>query len=207
MPELSRWSCSMQLCQHIKQTSVAWENTARTPVPEDEVNSRCIYCPHSFFSGSWRCQQHSGVHTTLFPEGCEQSAHGLQPGCNPGLGFLFQMQILPLQTRPVLMDWSTEICQPTYRRAECYHFHCVERVKLVLYPLKRTFLKDILGWKDKKLPETSKHYFKSTHPFFHTKGRDNLQHWSSHTALLISSLTAWLELSDGTTWSLLYIPA
>lgn len=91
-------------------------------------------------------------------------------------------------------------------RADCYHVYCVERVKLVLYPLKTTFLEDISGQKDKNLPETSKHYFKSTHPVFHTKRRDNLQHWSSHTALLISSLTAGLKLSDGTTWSPLYIP-
>lgn len=72
---------------------------------------------------------------------------------------------------------------------------------------KTTFLEDISGWKDKNLPKTSKHYFKSIHPLFHTRGRDNLEHWSSHAALLISSLTARLELSDGTTWSSLYIPS
>lgn len=57
------------------------------------------------------------------------------------------------------MDWSTEICQLTYTTSrrdteQSYHFYCVERLKLVLYPLKNTFLENISGQKDKNLPET-----------------------------------------------------
>lgn len=159
--------------------------------------------PTHFF-GFWK--KHSAVHTTLSVEGSTQMTARMQPRSG-------------ISVPDANLASTNQICaqglEHRHLSAHSHHFQKGHSLgvttfivwkELSLHPLKNTFLEDISERKDKNLPETSKRYFKRTHPLFHTRGRDNLQHRSSNTALLIISLTARLGLSNGTAWSLLYIP-
>lgn len=54
-------------------------------------------------------------------------------------------------------------------RVGCQNFIACTELTSVSINFKNTILEDVSDWKDKDLPDTSKHYFKCLHPLFHSK--------------------------------------